>query len=424
MKGDPGAAFRDDPSLRLIMEAAISRYRSLKGRGTIYLESEEERRAARGLMCKVSRDGRVRLDALDLALRASVFKCTLLEACESYLGRPLETRRAEQEREEAEWVEFYTRLRAHPNAPLSMVQRWLRYDQGYLRLAWGRDHDVAESSALLVLRALAALSRYRTVTYVPVLADRLSGDAHALDPVTPAGRMLDHALFRLNPAARVRYPLNAESREAVFSRVGLASDEVSSTVLVAGLAGDDPLLHTLRVQGTAVALPLRSLSDCGRATGWRGAAFAVENPSVFVGLCDWGEQLPPESRPTLVCTKGFFSLAARRLLTILVANGTTVYYSGDFDAAGLSIARDLPGLAEGGSRLWRMTVHDYAHALALRSAYRRRAPGRMNRLHRDFPELVEAVASGGAAYQESLLPLLKNDLAHHARSGAGPMIHD
>jgi uncharacterized protein (TIGR02679 family) len=234
--------------------------------------------------------------------------------------------------------------------------------------------------------------------------------------------MLDHALFRLNPATRARYPLNAESREAVFSRVGLASDEVSSTVLVAGLVGDDPLLHVLRMQGSPVALPLRSLSDCGSATGWGGVAFTVENPSVFVELCNWGEQLPPESRPTLVCTKGFFSLAARRLLTVLVANKTTVYYSGDFDAAGLSIARDLPGLTEGGSRLWRMSADDYAYALSLRSTYQPRAPGRMDRLHRSFPELARAVAIGGAAYQESLLPLLREDLAHHTRVGVGPTI--
>lgn len=405
------AFFRQRPVLDRILRATAAKY---SGRGdlsgNVQLE-EEEVRAVRSLRCKVSRRGTVRVDELDRALRASRFACSLVELLTGYFDRPITTRRDDRLAQQRAWDEFLAELSDSPGSSRRMGSRWLRRDTKYIRNAWLRDVAGARDAAKAVLRALEMLDGSSEVIYLPVLAQWAGVDPHAFDSGTPGGRMLEHALWRLNPVAGIDYPLDAEGREGLFSRVGLATDEVSSTVLAAGLMGDDPLLHALRIEGSPIAIPLRTLSVCGTARGWKGMAFAVENPAVFAGLWQWAEQHAPDDRPTLVCTQGFFSLAARRLLNTLIGNGTRVLYSGDFDLRGLMIARDLIRRVPDRTKLWRMDLADYMAAVKKPAPDHKRTPQNVRSIAVDFPLLAAAIREHGPAYQEAMIPALCGDLA-------------
>lgn len=130
-----------------------------------------------------------------------------------------------------------------------------------------------------------------------------------------------------------------------------------------------------------------------------------ENPTVVEVVAERWEragdtirrmETPGTAGPVLVCTSGQPSTAAVELLGILSAAGAEVRYHGDFDWAGLKIARSLGGHVDWVP--WRFTAADY------RAAVRQNQPslqltGRPAESPWD-PGLAEAMAESGLAIEE------------------------
>lgn len=134
--------------------------------------------------------------------------------------------------------------------------------------------------------------------------------------------------------------------------------------------------------------------------------YVVENPVVFEALCEVAAEV------TLVCTRGFPSLAAIRLLDLVVRSGGELRYSGDFDGNGLVIARLLLDRYGIQCRPWRMGPDDYEVAARYRG--RPLSEGELRRIatmKESFPGLQSAMLEHRvSAYQEGLLKVLQNDL--------------
>ncbi len=139
----------------------------------------------------------------------------------------------------------------------------------------------------------------------------------------------------------------AEARRERYDRWGLGCDELSSAVLCLGLRaiGSAPLADALRTaaeHGEPRVVTLRELRglevlECGPV------AFCCENPDVVAAAADaLGAQCP-----ALVCTGGWPSTAALRLLRALVAGGASLHLHGDMDADGLRILRRVIDLTGG-----------------------------------------------------------------------------
>ncbi len=251
------------------------------------------------------------------------------------------------------------------------------------------------------------------------LAERVFGDAHGLDSDRAAGRLLERMLVHRHARAGFALPLSAEDRETLFALSGLAIDEISSTVHVAGLGGTDPLLVAARAGRHVLALPLRTVyavRDDAHAHG--GVVFAVENRSVFAALHRAVDDLTGDRYPTLVCTGGHLSLAALRLLDALAAAGAMVRYSGDFDGKGLMIADALAGRLGSAFVPWRMDPDTYLRTIEARPAARRIDPGLFAPdVERRFGELVDLVRDRGAAFQEGWIDGLVEDVRAGAPDG-------
>ncbi len=208
---------------------------------------------------------------------------------------------------------------------------------GRIRAAGVPGGDVDEHWRALALLA-DTLDRLPPASPVPLpmLAWQISGDPHVLDANTTCGRYLQIAAAEMAGIGSAdREPDGSAARRAL-QELGVIVDRLSSAVITYGLRAqsDSPLGRMLEA-GAAVATPVHvsgALLDAGLPRFSSGRWLCVENPSVVEAAVLAGYT------GALVCTSGWPSLDAQRLLEAGRAQGIEVHYAGDYDTAGLLIA--------------------------------------------------------------------------------------
>lgn len=184
--------------------------------------------------------------------------------------------------------------------------------------------------------------------------------------------------------------------------MGVLTDRISSTCLTLGLlpSGEGPLAQ--RVGAYAEARAVLHLTwrdvDEGLALAPGQSVLVCENPRVVESAAASGP-----SGVGLVCTSGRPALVTLEVLARLRDAGALLRYHGDFDWAGLAMARDV--VRRFGARPWRMSADDY---LALPA----RLPLHGTRVEASWdPELAPAMARRGlAVHEEAALPALTEAL--------------
>jgi uncharacterized protein (TIGR02679 family) len=238
------------------------------------------------------------------------------------------------------------------------------------------------------LRVVAALPA--TGVPLPVLAEAVLGDPHALDEGTRCGGLVLRALAALYG---VDLPGDAQERRALWERAGVVEDELSSVVLVTGLRLGGVGGGVLRICADAGHVAALTLAQV-RATSFFGTpedVWVFENPSVLaVAAARFGASCPP-----VVCTSGWPNSAVIVLLRGLTRAGATLHYHGDFDGEGVRIAAHV--MARTGAVPWRMATDDYL--LALGSARVGTSVGRVTEAPWD-DGLADAMREHGLAVPE------------------------
>ncbi|MER5433494.1 TIGR02679 family protein [Streptomyces sp. NPDC002588] len=352
----------------------------------------------------------VRLARLE-AIVAEAGGGTVRDVVTQVIG-PLGDRAAERRRQEDDraalwaWLETHDIVRAQP-----ALAEWALHcrGQGLVDGSVHRTRDLL-SAAVAVLAALPAEGEP-----LPVFAARVRhGDPHALDDGTRLSSLVLRALSTLHGTA---VPDSAHARRALWSRAGVADDELSATVLAAGLrpAGEGPLSRIAAIcseAGHAVSLTLAQLRSPGDFRFPDRAVHITENPSVLaLAVRRFGARCPP-----LVCTSGWPNSAVVRLLHLLTAEGATLRHHGDFDGEGIRIAAHV--MHRTAAAPWRMSAHDYLTAVT--TTPRGPSPGRLTEAPWD-PALTTAMAEhGSAVMEETVAGTLLDDLARQL----GPARHD
>ena len=207
-----------------------------------------------------------------------------------------------------------------------------------LRAAGIPDGDVAAHADMLQMLADSLELLPASVPIpLPMLAWRVSGDPHALDPNTTCGRYLQLAAAELaGTLAGSRDPDPVVLRRAL-QEFGVIADRLSSATLTYGLRATPNLpLGTLLEAAAAVRAPVHvsgSMLDRGTPAYLQPEWLCVENPSVVEAAMLAGHDGP------IVCTSGWPSLDTQRLLEQAREHGVALRYAGDYDPAGLAIAR-------------------------------------------------------------------------------------
>lgn len=376
-------------------------------------ESKEERSALVQLGCPFS--GQYLLLAeLDAAFRRSRFQVGLVDVLAAG-GGPLVTRAERKAQVESAWAAWWEALLAAlPVSPV--VDAWrrsVRFERA-ARSVYRDDPEAGAALLGLVGRALATLPAESggQPELLALFAARIAGDPHAFDLGRPGGGHLLQALSEWygEPPEGIG---PAERRALVLDRAGLMVDQVSSTVLVAGLAGATaggevhPVVAAMATYGGAWALTLGEVRLWEGAAAYGHRAYIVENPAVFETLLAAGPL-----RRTLVCTAGWPSTAAIKLLDGLVGSGAELYYSGDYDKGGLAITAWLIQRYGDQLRPWRMDEESYRHSLLPASpALTEAEVGWLGGLQGPLAALGVTIAQRGRiGYQEQVTGLLIQDL--------------
>lgn len=414
--------FRHTPGFRRVMEQLLARYRrNGYATGTIRLKnpSEQERDALCGLFGRafLGDDVSFKVQNFCAALQATRFaEADLKDVLEAYFQTSIHTSRELRDKKEQQFGDMLAS--AYEAAKSSICKDWLdelaarRKERGYLLLRKEMTKNLQAATTALC-NAVAAMDvlqlHANAMLRLAVLAARATTDPHALDSDTLCGQLFLHLL---SMKLERPYPAGAEERDAVYFENGILCDSISSTVTQVGLVlgepqGEHPAFREFRQRKECCTLSLTNLNNIVSATSPSGKAYLIENQMLFSQLCDRAEDF----RSPLICTSGQLQVAVLRLLDMLASSGTTLYYAGDFDGGGISIAARLLARYPDKLRLWHMTAQDYARCksdIPIGENSRSLLKSAEGTLLEPVAEVVEE--AGRAGYQELLLGVLLEDL--------------
>ena len=404
-------------------------------------------------------DIKVRLVDVDRALRQSGFACKLPDLLNAFFpGKPLVTRPQQRAMRAIHEADFRAALAsiAIELPEDSRGRHWLlhgQHGQDWLFSHYKNEPAEEQERQLNMVRyvvsALDQLPSSRSPERLALFAQRISGDPHTFDPDRAEGRLFRHALVDLASLSDGASPLERVPLPDLFANAGLLVDTISSNVAVFNLAGAfyhngilDPLLQ---VAGERVLLlPLRQLLEWQSAQPATENIYVFENPQVFEEvIAGLNRSNSGKTLPTLVCTSGWPSTAAIMLLDLLLSpqvsqqapqqpprqgdhkgrpyyaspvqvqsEANQLFYSGDFDLAGLKIATYLVERYPGRCHLWRFDPESYVKALHDKGVSANPADlAALSNLPGVFTPLVAVMQEKGKwAYQEGITRLLLEDV--------------
>ncbi len=310
----------------------------------------------------------------------------VIEQLHGPMGNRSADRAAEREARAALWDWFTERCRTMVVANVGPLRDW----PTQVRKEGIRgDLDAQRVRLTRVLDVLSALNQVpQDGMPLATFANLTLGDSHALDHGQPLARLVVSAVA---DAADEPRPNSAEDARAMWERVGVNPDPLSSNVLSIGLVVGErhPLASILTSHREAAEPAILTLSQIRR---WPidpiptdRCAFVVENPAIVAAAATQGWDGPP-----IICSSGRPSIAVVALIRQLGALGAPIHQHADFDAAGLGITSWLGNRA--GTTPWLMTADAYRAAICNR---------------RDRPQL------NGAAPTAPWDPELAAAMVHH-----------
>ncbi|GAC91997.1 DNA topoisomerase IV subunit A with TOPRIM domain [Anoxybacillus flavithermus NBRC 109594] len=396
--------FRGERSFHRLFCEMKKKYESLGRIGgaiSVTSFSTEEKEAIASFFGKEM--SRVSLAAFEQQLTNTRFAgISLIELLEHYFGEPFVTKKEQQIEAEREKEAYFTRLMHTYRAQrdwLIAVEK-----QRFVQLAYQQNPQTLETAISVVCRALEQLPS--TYVRLPVFAQQVANDPHALDLHTLAGKLL---LSALQFYAEKEYDLSSvEEVNELLQSCHLLREDVLNFVTCAGvLAETEKGRHLVFAAAcetnTALNVPLREVMPLVRAYPSIGnTVFIVENAGVFSTLVD--------TNVPLISTNGQLNLATMWLLDLLVKEGVTLYYSGDFDPEGLKMAQRLVERYGSSVRLWHYDRSDYlATKPTVPLPDERLAKLQSVTLHDLQPVKQEMLRRKKAGYQEAIVEELRKD---------------
>jgi uncharacterized protein (TIGR02679 family) len=377
---------------------------AVRGIVTVQLDYDGADRLS-GLLGRAVSSGpaRLRLTELDASLRASAAARGLAAVVADLTGAPLRNLPAERDAARAGRQELWAHLhRLLGDCGLADEDwaapwaEWLRRSGLLTRLPAAK----ANAALAITVQVLGrVLDDTRPSAGLAELASEIAGDAHGLDDGSPAAALTLRALafaLQVPPAA------SAAERRELWRRVGVATDEISGTVITWGLRppGRDRWSAMMRERadlGLITHLTVHELRGTAQLTISEQIIHACENPQVLQRLSAAGVDRP------LACFSGNPASAGMILLMRSV-----VQYHGDFDWPGIGIARRI---FDRGARPWRFRRDDYLEGIErLPAGNRLGLSGRPEATPWDEGLGAAMMAADIAVHEEAIMDILLADL--------------
>lgn len=357
---------------------------------------------------------RYKVSDFEKALQGSRFAVTdLAEFWQLLDGAPLLSHSQQKADRQAEVRRFFAAEAALPHG--EAAHSWLhameqQKSHGFAILQDRIGQEEAARWLHWVCCALDRRQQHPEPEELALCSYAVSTDPHALDGKNPAGSLLLHALAFWQ---RVPLPARARQRLALLRRCGLMQDDISDFTVQRGLiltladGREHPAWAQFRQEGKFSLLTSSQLAEVTGAASPTGRVYLLENQMLFSSLCRRSCLHHP-----LVCTSGQLKEASWQLLDLLTQTDCRLYYAGDFDPEGLSIADRL--WQEYGDRVhfWHMEPQDYQRAVSEKKI---EGEGRLRQLEQIAcpalrPTAQAVLQKKRAGYQEALAEQYLEDL--------------
>lgn len=338
---------------------------------------------------------------------------------ELYFKRELITYKDEKEDKNRKKEEFFRKVIL--NNKYTRGGAWLnealqKKDFGYVTIIksyenYYNKNKLEEFEAFLstVLKGINLLPFNSNVESLPIFSSKVSKDPHYFDSNTTAGKLLLHGIcYETNK----KYPENAEEVAEMMYSAGLLKDDISSSTATFGLkaySGDKELefIYSFTQFKEPIILTLGNLSKIDRFCCNKNKLFIFENPSLFSKVVKSLESL----KPSIICTSGQLKLASLVLIDKTIEYVDEIYYSGDFDPEGISIANKLKERYGDKLRFWRLDLQNYSKAISDKKISNTSINKLNNIKNNELGELIEEIKKNEVAgYQESLVEYYIEDI--------------
>lgn len=357
-----------------LMRKKWKKYGRIAGRIVLDNPSPKERVALEGFFAEEFSDNPIRFSMVqfDAALSQTRFQGVELEALlYAYFDEKLVTNKQEKRKKQEDKKEFFQRILhwaidTYGEESNSVI--WLTavvYDKKYgyhlIQREYEIDSDRIFCQMQQICHAIEFVAKNRGIR-LAVLGAEITKNPHEYDKNTACGKILIQAFSYLSGGMPCKA---AEEILTLYYTVGIKPDDISSFTVAYGIHlytkdGEHPAYRGFIENGESYMLTLANLGRVERAKTREKKVYVVENQMVFSHLCD-----KLEGREyALICTSGQLKTASLMLLDMLIKEGCTIFYSGDFDPEGIEIAQKV--LTRGGNlaKLWRMSRKDYEQCLS------------------------------------------------------------
>lgn len=440
--------FRSQRGFDRLFNLLIKKYQSLgrlAGKVTLTKPSPQEVQALTAFF-RINCEGKTAITISFAQLAAAIEQtrfagADVLDILNAYAQTPLMTNQEVCTQAERARTHFLNELISRYDHP--HCQTWLNavYHKhpGTRRAQAAYERGAPENQNLfaIILQALSQLPN--NYERLPLFAERITGNPHALDTTTPAGRLFLEALKLIHQTSSqpqgkdLSWYSPAEAEAELLYSFHLLRDDLLNFVTCSGLlAFKETAARHQEVSywreawqaGAVLNVPLRELVTLSQLAPAHSRVtsqphcpknvYIVENSGVCSTIIDYfAEKSLP--LPPLICTHGNFKLASWAAIDRLIAGGCTLHYSGDFDPEGLLMADRLLSRHPHQVKLWRYSPADYTDCLKTPAETGEISESRYKKLDAIINPALADIAqtlrtTKQAAYQESLVDTLIQDM--------------
>lgn len=290
----------------------------------------------------------------------------------------------------------------------------LRREKGVTGLLASYNKGDKESIEIL-LKAISNLPTDGEFVRIPIFAERIAGNPHYFDKTTKLTQALE-LLLAAQENRHYRSDMDAEEKANLLSVFGLAKDDLHSFVTCYGLEAyykDEQVKQWFwaNKEKTVQNIPLRSINRIDRVEPTEGeVVFVIENSAVYSSVIDMLE----DNLVPIVCTHGNFKLSGLLMLNKLVKSNTIIYYSGDMDVKGITMANYLKKKYGENVWFWRMGIEDYFESIS-QVKINEKSLRRLNYIHEPCLQPVIDILKEKmiAGYQEPLIAKYVSDIKQY-----------
>ena len=402
------------------LSAILDKYKSLGNiGGSIYIKNlnDEERR----LLCKID-SKYISVDEAKISVKKffSVFNNTkyseadFVEVLKIYFKNDLKTNREEKQEKEREKNDFFNAILEEYKETTAYT--WLDYAlrnkcYGYNILIRQYQEDKKSLEYVLkhLLEAINIIFKDKEKKRLAIFSTQISKDPHYFDENKVAGLLLISALSYLS---NIPVPEISEEKNELLYNFGLLKDEISNFTVCANVIAFSKDKEHIGIKGfyergEPIHLNLWNLSNIEHIKCTQNVLYVFENPSVFSEVL----LKTKDRKPSLLCTSGQLKLASLVFLDKVVQNADKIYYSGDIDPEGISIAYKLKQRYKDKLIYWRYDVSSYYKSKSNVKFDNRRKRQLETIEDEDLKQLVKEVLKYECSgYQEVLIEDYINDI--------------